>query len=301
MDELKDDAGQAEPKFKDLWDIDPRSKQRFFHLVQCDLQEIGTDPNQAMNFYRRVAVFKGKSIPAALGLYAVTEFIRRDKYRTLKPGGLSRTEAEQYDRFRVFDEGTEKEVEQGRFIDEVLVANLSYSARPLYGIWATPPFLHNSSVPNLYQMLVPADQRDRTFYLGTTLFDPEHVGYRTEKFPGAFLLDTSLPGNSNAGHEFRKVTLDELESVSSDPACGAALGGPTPDGSKRRRWAPMLKLTADEFDRLDEHQVWKKVQKATHDALNRPRVKRDHPFKGVIGPELSHEERLNLVEYLKSL
>ena len=30
-----------------------------------------------------------------------------------------------------------------------------YKPRPLEGVWATPPFLHNGSVPTLYQMLLP--------------------------------------------------------------------------------------------------------------------------------------------------
>ena len=32
----------------------------------------------------------------------------------------------------------------------------SYKARPLNGIWATAPYLHNGSVPSLYDLLQPA-------------------------------------------------------------------------------------------------------------------------------------------------
>ena len=35
---------------------DPGSKKRFLRLNVVDLNVIGTDPNQALNFYRRVAV-----------------------------------------------------------------------------------------------------------------------------------------------------------------------------------------------------------------------------------------------------
>ena len=79
----------------------------------------------------------------------------------------------------------------------------AYKARPLDGAWATAPFLHNGSVPNLYQLLSPQDERARTFYRGTFEFDPAHVGYRTEAFPGGFLYDTRITGNHNSGHEFR--------------------------------------------------------------------------------------------------
>ena len=65
-----------------------------------------------------------------------------------------------------------------------------------------PPFLHNGSVPNLFQLLSPAAERSPQFYVGTFEFDPKFVGFRTEKFPGGFLLDTRLTGNRNSGHEF---------------------------------------------------------------------------------------------------
>ncbi|MFJ2364356.1 di-heme-cytochrome C peroxidase [Pseudomonas sp. NPDC087697] len=79
----------------------------------------------------------------------------------------------------------------------------AYKARPLAGVWATPPFLHNGSVPNLYQLLSPQDERATTFYRGTFEYDPQHLGYRTEAFTNGFVFDTSITGNHNSGHEFR--------------------------------------------------------------------------------------------------
>ncbi len=78
---------------------------------------------------------------------------------------------------------------------------LAYKARPLDGIWATAPYLHNGSVPNLWQLLLPAGQRVKTFYVGTREFDLVNVGFKTENTDGAFLVDTSLPGNTNTGHD----------------------------------------------------------------------------------------------------
>ncbi len=73
-----------------------------------------------------------------------------------------------------------------------------YKARPLNGIWATAPYLHNGSVRTMRQLLLPADQRERSFEVGTREFDPVDMGFRNE---GAFTLNTGLPGNSNAGHD----------------------------------------------------------------------------------------------------
>ena len=41
-----------------------------------------------------------------------------------------------------------------------------YKPRPLEGVWATAPFLHNGSVPTLYQMLLPPEKRDKKFFVG---------------------------------------------------------------------------------------------------------------------------------------
>ncbi|MCP1475265.1 mono/diheme cytochrome c family protein [Pseudomonas sp. EB276 TE3739] len=80
---------------------------------------------------------------------------------------------------------------------------VAYKARPLAGVWATAPFLHNGSVPSIYQLLSPQDERATTFYKGTVEYDPRHLGYRTEPFTNGFLFDTRISGNHNSGHEFR--------------------------------------------------------------------------------------------------
>jgi hypothetical protein len=77
-----------------------------------------------------------------------------------------------------------------------------YKAAPRDGVWATPPFLHNGSVPNLFEMLRPAAERTKKFYLGGD-FDPVKVGFDTSATSGTFLMDTTLLGNSNAGHSFQ--------------------------------------------------------------------------------------------------
>lgn len=85
---------------------------------------------------------------------------------------------------------------------------LEYKARPLNGIWATGPYLHNGSVPNLYQLLLPSDQRAASFMVGSREFDPKHVGFRSDV--GSFQFDTSRLGNSNKGHEGRPYGTDSL-------------------------------------------------------------------------------------------
>ena len=78
----------------------------------------------------------------------------------------------------------------------------TYKARPLDGIAFTAPYLHNGSVPNLYEMLLPPEQRTKQFWVGSATFDPERVGFSLEQEPESVLLDTTQLGNSNSGHVY---------------------------------------------------------------------------------------------------
>ena len=93
-----------------------------------------------------------------------------------------------------------KIIETGQEVSDY--ALLAYKARPLNGVWTSAPYLHNGSVPNLYQLLLPAEERIKKFSLGTWEFDPKYVGYVLDSAENDFEFDTSLPGNSNVGHEY---------------------------------------------------------------------------------------------------
>lgn len=93
-----------------------------------------------------------------------------------------------------------------------LQAGQGYKARPLNGVWATAPFLHNGSVPSLRHLLGDPKARPETFILGDPSFDAVNVGISERRVPrsdanytkdGYFILRTDIAGNSNAGHEFR--------------------------------------------------------------------------------------------------
>jgi len=90
---------------------------------------------------------------------------------------------------------------------------LAYKARPLEGIWATAPYLHNGSVPTLYDLLQPPAKRPATFRLGTRAFDPAKVGYDTDPAAAgnSFTFDTSQAGNSNKGHAYGVGNLTETQ------------------------------------------------------------------------------------------
>lgn len=130
-----------------------------------------------------------------------------------------------------------------RFEWEEPPTQASYKAGPRDGVWATPPFLHNGSVPSLYDLLLPAKERPKQFMIGRD-FDPVKVGVDTTGASGKFLFDTTKIGNSNMGHSFeqgprgagvigRLLTDDErwaiveyMKSIPSAPAQVTPYGGP---------------------------------------------------------------------------
>jgi hypothetical protein len=129
----------------------------------------------------------------------------------------------------------------------------NYKAAPREGVWATPPFLHNGAVPNLYEMLIPASQRTKKFYIGRE-FDPVKVGLDMTGKSGTYLMDTSLRGNSNAGHSFetgplgngiigpllteeqRWALIEYLKSIPETDGQVTPFGGPPDAKSGNSKW-----------------------------------------------------------------
>lgn len=205
---LKDEEGQypltpAEENFYG---------KRFVITNMSPLAEIGTDPTMALNFATRVISTGNLSpllpppftnateLPAPLLLRILVNLAEQTALSELQPP-LSPDELAAATGYRVPAEG---------FPPYRPKNILAYRARPLDGIWATAPYLHNGSIQNLYELLKPGTERERSFYVGSRQFDPKHVGFKSKKRGNRFLLDTTAPSNSNLGHEYG-VGLSEVE------------------------------------------------------------------------------------------
>jgi len=110
------------------------------------------------------------------------------------------------------DNPIQQSVKAGEYLPDTTSAPfnslLSYRARSLNGIWATAPYLHNGSVPTLYDLLLPAragegcpNTRPASFVVGAREFDPIKVGFNSANYDG-FVFDTRIRGNHNTGHEY---------------------------------------------------------------------------------------------------
>jgi len=74
-----------------------------------------------------------------------------------------------------------------------------YWAPRLAGVWARAPYLHNGSVRTILELLTPPGARAKSFRRGSQRYDTGALGYVDE---GAYVLDTTAQGNSNAGHDY---------------------------------------------------------------------------------------------------
>jgi len=319
-EELEEDRVSPEPKY---WtkkpDGPPPYDQNFLKTPLVDLGRLGTDPAEAADFHNRFSQIPDPdagdeasragpapehggaarvetatdprqwiTVTAAKGLRLVTERIRATAYADLTPAQVA-----DWDRFR------EHRPNMDDF--EVIVARLGYKARPLDGVWATPPYLHNGSVPSLDALLKPVAARPKTFPLASTAYDPTTVGYSVEPQPGDFILDTSLPGNYNTGHEFRDLTLVEIEAKRKTLDFDSKA---TPD----QRWAKLFGVSAEEYAAMSEADRRERRRQLTIETLDLPKswfaddLKLSNTwFFGVIGPGLDEEERQAIIEYLKTL
>lgn len=104
-----------------------------------------------------------------------------------------------------------------------IAKGMGYKARHLSGVWSTAPFLHNGSVPTLWELLKPAKQRPKYFNVKSMRFDPKYIGApvadwnrnnkpcsKKDKIDNEICFDTTKDGNSNVGHEWG-VTLSESD------------------------------------------------------------------------------------------
>ena len=191
---------------------DPNPAQRqFIKTLMVPLETIGTDPLMAINFvdprlnvdlgivrdYLPPAAQAAETVPRALMLSVVVEQVINKQLAAMSPP---------------LDDQQMLTLTGGHVPGETPPNLQAYKARPLNGVWATAPFLHNGSVSSLYEMLLPDTERAASFYVGSRDFDPEKVGFVIDEGPHSSLLQTvddqgnPISGNSNSGHSGENYT-----------------------------------------------------------------------------------------------
>ena len=226
------------------WSEPRKQGKQFIENAIVSVDVVGTDPEQfsGPQFESRPTVRSGRMsefleppftgaalAPQSAVFGALTSGVY---YNALAALGLSEEELISAHGYRPFDPEPPEPV-------PVLGG---YKANPAEGMWSAPPFLHNGAVPNLYELLLPASERSKTFLIGRE-FDPIKVGIDTSGDSGTFLFDTSLVGNSNSGHSFengsgrgiigrllsddeRWALIEYMKSIPDQPGQITPFGGP---------------------------------------------------------------------------
>ena len=164
-------------------------------------------------------------LPVGNGLSYLGMMIRLKAY---SEKGLTQAQQDDMDGFAILD------------TPQVIAA---YKPRPLAGVWSTPPFLHNGSVPTIYDLLSPVSDRPKSFRVGSREYDTVRLGLK-QPDGGFWVFHTALDGNHNTGHEFNVGYKDYKEG---DPPSHGLIGPLlTPD--ERLAIIEHLKVRNDDTD-----------------------------------------------------
>jgi len=252
---VNDSTFDAQYPEKSIWSRhwEGSGKDAVLDLVQINVQELGTDPEQADVLAKRTV-----QVPGFLNMQPSRDLANwwgcRDLPNTSStemPYSLALMEAvDLVSRKWMADQHFSKEKSDEFWGARKNCPNTKpngphYRARPLNGVWATAPYLHNGSVPSLWWLLTPTAERPQKFCMGTRDFDPEQVGFR---------VDASKPESCKKGETLFSTTSSDGTSIN-----GNSVGGHSFEGA--------------------------------------PGPRRD----GVVGRGLTEDERLDLIEYLKTL
>jgi len=110
------------------------------------------------------------------------------------------------------DNEVQTSIKQGEYTPDTTATPFAslraYKGRSLNGIWATAPYLHNGSVPTLYDLLLPkqgecvaadGEYRPDTFRVGSREYDPVKGGLHADV---GDVFETSHLSNHNTGHNY---------------------------------------------------------------------------------------------------
>jgi hypothetical protein len=187
---VADPAFDAQFPDKSFWNSNKHWKQDpnggwILDEVQKSVAAMGTDPAQADVLAKRQV-----QIPDFLKMQPADDLGARWKCKdfatyssTAMPFSIAlmitvdRVSRKWMDDRGITDPKQIKEIWGERTNCPNLAKEPQYRARPLNGVWATAPYLHNGSVPSLYWMLTPQADRPKQFCMGARDFDPKQVGF----------------------------------------------------------------------------------------------------------------------------
>jgi hypothetical protein len=194
-------------------------------LVEKPVDDMKTDPSQSRILRTRTVKVPGfLGLDPAKDLKGCTDVVQTST--TEMPYALALMDVVQQADSKWMDDHHLSEADRTALLEDRLncpnpAKEPIYRARPLNGVWATAPYLHNGSVPSLQWMLRPAAERPTSFCQSSIRdFDPEQVGFEVRAGgesscrTGETLFSVKgsdgkdIPGNSVMGHSFEGPARD---------------------------------------------------------------------------------------------
>jgi hypothetical protein len=184
--------------------------KQFIKITRVGYQIVGTDPLYVQSLVGRFVqtgalgplLFGGRTVVSGAEFFSTSTAAVLQK--GLKDANITGEKLLEYHGFRFYPKKNASDPNEAlRPYRPPSVTDLK--AGPLLGIWATGPFLHNGSVPNVYELLSPPEERSAGFWVGSTELDTEKLGFVSTESAGRFKLDTTIPGNRNSGHAYPRL------------------------------------------------------------------------------------------------
>ena len=225
--------------------VDRSAGDRIVIAHMSDVDRIGTDPAMAQNSVERTGK-AGNFTDTYQGTDAGTVIVKEDApvvqiLTSATKGVIGTPDVNKWLPRRMvewvyalvmsFADNTIKEsVKNGDYKPDTTAepyASLrAYKGRSLNGIWATAPYLHNGSVPTLWDLLNPVEKRPKSFKIGVREFDPVNVGFKND----GDNFNTIQRGNFNTGHDYFCKTKPK-EGVPPDAIGVQPAATPAPPGA----------------------------------------------------------------------
>jgi hypothetical protein len=185
----------------------------FIAIGRVDYKKVGTDPTYVDSLVRRLVrtnvatahLLDGKPVVPAGAYFLRT--VEATVARAMNEARLTDAEKLAMNGFRLRPPKT-----AGGQPEPYTPPSLTdLKAGPLAGAWLTGPYLHNGSVPTVYELLSPLEKRRKVFWTGGRELDRKRLGLISDEAPGRFRFDTSVPGNRNTGHLYPPQGLSHRE------------------------------------------------------------------------------------------
>lgn len=157
-----------------------KNKLRYFN--EFPLKAIGTDETVAYNATESV-----NNMPFEDAILTSVKGIKDRYYQSYKISKEKQAEMEfaelrgpEFFRDTVKGFNTKKMSKLGVKYGEAPVGQ-GYTARHLSSVWATGPFLHNGSVPTIWDLLQPSSKRPKYFNVLSREFDSKKLGFKNQR------------------------------------------------------------------------------------------------------------------------